>query len=90
MIFYDQGADLARLGKLHELHKSGTGKICAGPSVIYKKSCVLKTVFFCVTRKYIFLIGNGIALALRFVVSGETAIERGDLRIRHRCIFHFH
>ena len=73
-ILHDDGGDIAHFNVLQQLLKAGAVEIRAGVSVIHIVSRVAEVIFLGIFLKHPLLIGDGIAIALGAVVSGQTAV----------------
>ena len=67
-ILHDDRADIAQLDVFHHLLKARTVEVRAGVAVVDIEAGVGEAVFFGVLFEHPFLIGDGIAVALRTVV----------------------
>ena len=88
-VLHDDGGDVAHFNVLQQLLKAGTVEIGAGVPVIHIVSSVAEVILFGIFLKHPLLIGDGIAVALGAVVSGQTAVKRGNSRVL-RFLFRLH
>jgi hypothetical protein len=58
--------------------KSGPLEVRAGITVVGVPAQIGKAVLLCVGFEYPFLVGYGIALALQFVLMGQSRIKGGN------------
>ena len=82
-VFGNDAVDLSGLHIIHHPLKAGTLKICSAPSVIDIFAIHRKTMFLCILLQNSALGLDTHAVAIVFVVTAETHIECGIVRLFH-------
>ena len=77
-ILNDDRADISHFDIIEQFLKTRSVKIRTGVAVIHIELCVAHVVFLGVRLEHFLLVGNGVTLPVRIVVSAETAIQSGN------------
>ena len=88
-VLRDDRADLSVFHQCHHALPIRSLKVCACVTVIYKELRIAEAVFLCISAEIGFLIHNAVTVALRFIVTGQAAIQRGNfVRLLHSRFLH--
>ena len=77
-ILNDDRADISHFDIIEQFLKARSVEIRAGVAVIHIELGVTHVVFLCIRLEHFLLVGNGVTLPVRIVVSAETAIQSGN------------